>query len=403
MPRRERPPRRFVLGVTPVLRSDPPAPPAANDRRGEARRRRGRAVTRRASRCSRSAGLCVDYGVGPGAVHAVIDADLVLHRGEVLGLAGESGSGKSTLAYAITRLLRAPGMITGGSVRYHPKPGTTGGPAGRRARARCAVLRWSQISVVMQSAMNALNPVLSIGAQLTDVLQAHRPDLSQAERPGAGRRAAGHGRHHRRPARQLPARAVRRHAAARDDRDGPRPRAAGRDHGRADHRAGRGHPAGDPRGADGAARAARLRRAVHHPRPVAADRDRGLDRGDVRGPAGRAGRRGRALPRAPPPLQPRAAQLLPEPARAAAAPDRHPRLTARPAAAAGRLRLPPALLLRHGPVPDGHARAAAAARGRAGRRVLAAGRVGRPAARARGARAARAGQRRAPDLARSQP
>src|SRR5215467_3804558 len=114
-------------------------------------------------------GLCVDYGAGPDAVHAVVDADLVLHRGEVLGLAGESGSGKSTLAYAITRLLRAPGMITGGSVGYHPKSGTTVDllAAGENT---LRVLRWSQISVVMQSAMNALNPVLSIGAQLTDVL-----------------------------------------------------------------------------------------------------------------------------------------------------------------------------------------------------------------------------------------
>jgi peptide/nickel transport system ATP-binding protein len=124
-------------------------------------------------------GLYVDYGVGPGAVHAVIDADLVLHRGEVLGLAGESGSGKSTLAYAITRLLRAPGMITGGNVSYHPEPGATidllaADEGGLR------VLRWSQISVVIQSAMNALNPVLSVGSQPTYVLRAHRPSLSHA-------------------------------------------------------------------------------------------------------------------------------------------------------------------------------------------------------------------------------
>ena len=61
-------------------------------------------------------GLDVDYGLGDQAVHAVRSANLTLHRGEVLGLAGESGSGKSTLAYGITRLLPPPGLIAGGSV-----------------------------------------------------------------------------------------------------------------------------------------------------------------------------------------------------------------------------------------------------------------------------------------------
>jgi peptide/nickel transport system ATP-binding protein len=125
-------------------------------------------------------GLCVDYGFTDDAVHAVVDAGLTLRRGEVLGLAGESGSGKSTLAYALTRLLRAPGVITAGDVRFHGRDGDydlleVDADTMRR-------LRWSQIAVVFQSAMNALNPVISIGDQLTDVLRAHRPGMDRRAR-----------------------------------------------------------------------------------------------------------------------------------------------------------------------------------------------------------------------------
>jgi peptide/nickel transport system ATP-binding protein len=122
-------------------------------------------------------GLCVDYGLGDGAVHAVVDADLELRHGEVLGLAGESGSGKSTLAYAITRLLRPPGVITAGSARFGSSVNLL--TAGQR---ELRGLRWNEIAVVLQSSMNALNPVLSIGTQFSDVLRAHRPDMSRADR-----------------------------------------------------------------------------------------------------------------------------------------------------------------------------------------------------------------------------
>jgi peptide/nickel transport system ATP-binding protein len=132
-------------------------------------------------------GLRVDYGLGPDAVHAVIDADLTLAAGAVLGLAGESGSGKSTLAYAMTRLLRAPGIITGGQVLLHRGTGPAGEPPGTvdllaADEGQLRQLRWSAIAVVMQSAMHALNPVITVGAQLTDVLQAHRQQMSRTDR-----------------------------------------------------------------------------------------------------------------------------------------------------------------------------------------------------------------------------
>ena len=166
---------RTTLGITPVLRSHGAASPSPP---------RSRSASDKVLEIQ---GLCVDYGYGEEAVHAVVDCDLVLRRGEVMGLAGESGSGKTTLALAALRLLRTPGVITAGQVLFHSQPrggkvpGTTIDLlAGDEEELR--TVRWSEISVVLQSALNALNPVISIGAQFDDLLRAHRPHLSAPAR-----------------------------------------------------------------------------------------------------------------------------------------------------------------------------------------------------------------------------
>jgi peptide/nickel transport system ATP-binding protein len=123
----------------------------------------------------------VDYGLGDEAVQAVRDVTLTLHRGEVLGLAGESGSGKSTLAYGVTRLLPPPGVISGGSVIYHP---ASGDPYDVMALtdAELRKFRWAETSIVFQGAMNSLNPVHKVSTQMLDVIKAHEPDLSAPAR-----------------------------------------------------------------------------------------------------------------------------------------------------------------------------------------------------------------------------
>jgi peptide/nickel transport system ATP-binding protein len=125
--------------------------------------------------------LCVDYGVGDKAVRAVRGVDLTLHRGEVLGLAGESGSGKSTLAYGMTRLLPPPGVVSDGSVLYHAPDGETVDVL-RLDDDDLRDFRWAQTAIVFQSAMNSLNPVHRVRTQLLDVLKAHDPHGGNAAR-----------------------------------------------------------------------------------------------------------------------------------------------------------------------------------------------------------------------------
>ncbi|SEF18539.1 ABC transporter ATP-binding protein [Jiangella alba] len=118
-------------------------------------------------------GLDVEYATGDDPVRACVDVSFTLHRGEILGVAGESGSGKSTLITALTRLQRPPAVTSAGQLLYHPRDG---GPpvdlvtlSGRELRR----LRWTTLSIVLQSAMDALNPVMRVGAQFVDALRTH--------------------------------------------------------------------------------------------------------------------------------------------------------------------------------------------------------------------------------------
>ncbi len=113
--------------------------------------------------------LRVEYATSRAPVRAVDGVDLDVHQGEFVGVVGESGCGKSTMLFAIARLLSPPAAITAGSVVFHGQNLVT------MAEKQLRLLRWRDYSVVMQSAMNALNPVLTIAAQFKDAIRAHEP------------------------------------------------------------------------------------------------------------------------------------------------------------------------------------------------------------------------------------
>lgn len=121
--------------------------------------------------------LCVDYVTDSGNARAVNNLDLEIYPGETVGLAGESGCGKSTLAFAIVNLHCAPALITDGEILFEGKDVL------KMSEEELRSFRWAKASMVFQSAMNALNPVITIGEQLIDVVLAHEdvtPDEARA-------------------------------------------------------------------------------------------------------------------------------------------------------------------------------------------------------------------------------
>lgn len=114
--------------------------------------------------------LCVDYITENGTFQAVKSVSFDIGKGEIFGLAGESGCGKSTIAFALTQLHRPPALISHGEIIYQQQDLLALSPKALRA------IRWSDIAMVFQSAMNALNPVITVGEQFEDVMVRHMGD-----------------------------------------------------------------------------------------------------------------------------------------------------------------------------------------------------------------------------------
>ncbi len=115
------------------------------------------------------------YRLGQATVRAVDGVSFDVRRGECYGLVGESGCGKTSIAYALLRLLPANGKILEGSVQF----------AGQEilglSEDAFRGIRWKQMAMIFQSAMNALNPVIRVGNQLVQAYRLHRPDASARE------------------------------------------------------------------------------------------------------------------------------------------------------------------------------------------------------------------------------
>ena len=155
--------------------------------------------------------LSVDYA-GAASATAVDKVSFQLSAGEFMAVVGESGCGKSTLLFAVAHLLSPPAEVTGGTVVFNGQSMVA--LTDKQLRA----MRWRGLSVVMQSAMNALNPVISIESQFADAMKAHGEKNPKVIRPF--RRGPVSGRHRRRTPGELPAPAFWRHAPTGHDRHG---------------------------------------------------------------------------------------------------------------------------------------------------------------------------------------
>jgi oligopeptide/dipeptide ABC transporter ATP-binding protein len=119
--------------------------------------------------------LVVEYTTRAGAVKAVDDVSLDIRRGEILGLVGESGCGKSTLGKALMRLHTGPARITEGELWFDGRDLMT------LPIEEMPEIRGAEIGMVFQDPMTSLNPVQRIIEHLTETIQTHEPEVSDAD------------------------------------------------------------------------------------------------------------------------------------------------------------------------------------------------------------------------------
>ncbi|MFB6201761.1 MAG: ABC transporter ATP-binding protein [Halorhabdus sp.] len=119
-------------------------------------------------------GLTVSYSTSEGDMIAVDDISFTVQEDEIFGLVGESGCGKSTVAQAILSLLPSNGSVPSGSIRFR------GVELTELKKRELDSLRWENLALISQGAMNALNPVQRISTQIVEAIQAHR-DVSTDE------------------------------------------------------------------------------------------------------------------------------------------------------------------------------------------------------------------------------
>ncbi|MCH5187235.1 MAG: ABC transporter ATP-binding protein [Oscillospiraceae bacterium] len=126
--------------------------------------------------------LSVDFATDQGTVRAVRDVSFHVKEGEILGIVGESGSGKSVGMHAIMGLLAANGHVTGGDIIFNEENIARKAFANERAyEEKMCAIRGKEISMIFQNPMSFLNPVLTVGSQLREVIKNHNPKLGKAE------------------------------------------------------------------------------------------------------------------------------------------------------------------------------------------------------------------------------